>query len=315
MTNLKNIPVHQKVDLWASFSAILLLWNTPFMFSVVTNNHLRLFFPNEMLMHGPILINTSAAETDAYRLQCNPHFKTFHQNESYFTSQFKGEILEKAKSEEFLALPDVQSSLFELKNGTNQSRILFAFRASEICELILPNLETGGCMKYDKIVTDCLDGECGTDPNLCWWSSAGFTYLAVMTHAFLFLPGFVIVLLLLYDPPIIGLGWITRPILPAFCLTVSGLVALISAVVTSLNISKYVQQQILYDTYPGFEPTYGTSWYCEIVEGIGTFGAGVCFIYVAFCTPSYPRNGNRVRKRRELFAENLEKLGKTEKIV
>uniref|UniRef100_H2ZFY1 Uncharacterized protein n=1 Tax=Ciona savignyi TaxID=51511 RepID=H2ZFY1_CIOSA len=268
-----------------------------------------------MLLHGPITLNTSAALTAPDRIQCNPHFNTFYKNETLFTSDFKGATLKKARSEPFLALPEVQASLFDLQNSTNLTKILFGFRANQVCELIWPNLDVGGCIMYSEIVTKCLDGECGTDPSMCWWSSSGIIYLLIMGHALLFFPGYAVVLLLLFDPPIIGFRWLSKPAIPAIFLTLSALLALVVSTILSLNVNKYVHQQILYDSYPGFESTYGTSWYCALVVGIGTLGIGICFIYVAFCTPPYPRNENRVVKRRQHFLENLSKLGKGEKFV
>lgn len=59
------------------------------LFASASTNYLYLSIPNELLIHGPIILNVSNAELRVKPIVCNPHFKLFREN--YLTESLKNQ--------------------------------------------------------------------------------------------------------------------------------------------------------------------------------------------------------------------------------
>lgn len=67
---------------------LILIWIIILINTTMSINQFYVIVPKEMLVHGPININFSVPDTEKARMSCNPHFKKFISNSSYFLDAF-----------------------------------------------------------------------------------------------------------------------------------------------------------------------------------------------------------------------------------
>ncbi|CAK8696988.1 unnamed protein product [Clavelina lepadiformis] len=303
----RKIPFYHKVDMWSTFILCVYVFGLFLLWSALGIDHVIVYAPYELLAHSPISLNITAQGTTG-GLMCNPHFATFYNKSSYFTQDFID--LNQTRSPEFLALPEVAASVDEMTNSSTHPTVVLAFMLSDLCQYIRPNLDSIGCQTYEYIESTCLpDGDCGTDPNICFWKQPfRMANLYCMAHIGFSLISGICLLLLVYDPPPIGFGWAAKPSIAATVLFLTGLFGLIYDIYLYQQAQKMMNHAVLRTDYADYSFGMGIAWTDTVISAIAFFAFSAIFVYVTFFTPKYPRQKPRLQQRRGYFEQQSKKF-------
>nr|XP_039273052.1 uncharacterized protein LOC120347212 [Styela clava] len=299
----KPIPTKHKIDAYGSFILLIHIYVLVLVLATLSTFQLQVVVPHEMLLQGPITLDISDPDRIEKPLICNPHYPLFR--ESYITDEMKS--FESVKSGEFIDRTDIQELLKATDEATNSAVSFFGIKNTEICEIIRPANRTGNCMSFAKIEKECLEGDCGEDPNVCFWSSTKTMQLMATLHLITFIPAVLMTMGMMYDPPPAGCRLILKPIIAAVLYCLTGVFAVLGFLMSMVGKSKYAPA-IMSETYPGFEVQTGPGYKAFQINGIVNLVYAGIFLYLAIFAPTYPRHKNRWDERRQNLERGLEEI-------
>lgn len=300
---MKILPTKHKIDAYGSFMLLIHIYILLLVLSTLSSFHLMVLAPNEMLLQGPILLNSSDTDPTENQLICNPFYQNFREN--YITDELKS--FESVKSGEFINRTDVQELLKATNEATNSDSTFLGIKLTGICEIIRPANKMGSCISFSRLEKECLGGECGTDPNVCFWRSASLMNLLALLHVLTFIASVLLTMGLMYDPPPARLGLFLKPVFATVFYALTGAFAILGNLMAGIGKSKYAPD-IMAETFPGFEVLTGPGNSAFQVVGVVNMVCAGIFLYLTIFAPKYPRMKKRWDLRRQNLKKGLEQI-------
>lgn len=299
----KGLKFVHKIDLYTSFMLLLHLYLAPVMFASLRTTFLYVSIPHEMLAYGPITINATDPTKRVKELLCNDQYSVFMDN--YMTDEMVA--FEQARSEAFEALPAVQEQISAIDDGEGRTFSEFGVSITALCHLLPPAYDWGGCITYGDLEEKCLQGECGTNPNRCFWRNTRIVAIASYGMFICYIPALLMTMGMVYDPPPAGFRLFLKPVFAATFYLLTGIFAFTGLFVVTIDAGKYSPEAMV-AAYPDFSVNFDAGWQCFLFTALACTVFGLIFVYLTIFSPKYPREENRWTVRRRNFEKSLRNI-------